>query len=75
MGAAEKMQKKRKDCLGKEILLGGTGGKDKLGLGIVEECMSRTSSHGQKRWFMWWDIVARQILVQRIHIEKYGEES
>jgi len=32
-----KTQKKRRDCLGKEILLGATGGRDKLGLGIVEE--------------------------------------
>ena len=36
-GVARKMQKKRRDWLGKEILLGATGGRDKLGLGIVEE--------------------------------------
>lgn len=75
MGVARKMQKNRKDCLAKEILLGATGGRDKVEFGIGEECISRTSGHGQKRWFMWRDIVARQILVQGIHIEKYGEES
>lgn len=36
-GMARKKQKKRRDWLGKEILLGATGGRDKLGLGIVEE--------------------------------------
>lgn len=36
-GVARKMQKKRRNWLGKEILLGATGGRDKLGLGIVEE--------------------------------------
>lgn len=52
MGVARKMQKNRKDCLAKEILLGATGGRDKVEFGIGEECISRTSGHGQKRWFM-----------------------
>lgn len=36
-GVARKMQKKKRDWLGKKILLGATGSRDKLGLGIVEE--------------------------------------
>lgn len=49
-GMARKMQKKRRDWLGKEILLGATGGRDKLGLGIVDENVGGgTTTYGQKR--------------------------